>query len=214
MRATTVRARARAERTARIEQAALQLFRTRGFDHVTVEDICGRAGVSPATFYRHFGTKDAVVFSYRGAFDGALREAIDAVADLPEHARLNAVLQTFARFLESQRETIAARDAIVLGHPRLLQQTLTVQRDLEAVLAAGLARLRGLAQPDPTARLEAGIGMLVLRVAFRAGQESGAPLITTLHDALAAVRHVVCRPSPPGPHRTAADELQGNGVRT
>jgi AcrR family transcriptional regulator len=214
MRATTVRARARAERTARIEQVALQLFRNRGFDQVTVEDICGRAGVSPATFYRHFGTKDAVVFSYRGAFDGALREAIDAVADLPEHARLIAVLQSFARFLESQRETVAARDAIVLGHSRLLQQTLTVQRDLEAVLAAGLARLRGLAQPDPTARLEAGIGMLVLRVAFRAGQESGAPLIATLHDALAAVRHVVCRPSPPGPHRTAADELQGNGVRT
>jgi AcrR family transcriptional regulator len=165
--------------------------------------------VSPATFYRHFGTKDAVVFSYRSVFDGALREAIDAVADVPEHARLIAVLQTFARFLESQRETIAARDAIVLDHPRLLQQTLTVQRDLEAVLAAGLARLRGLAQPDPTARLEAGIGMLVLRLAFRAGQESGTPLVATLHDAVDAIRHVVCRPSPPGPHRTATDELHG-----
>ena len=205
----TGRARGRAERTARIEQVALELFRARGFDHVTVEDVCGRAGVSPATFYRHFGTKDAVVFSYRGAFDGALREAIDAAADLPEHARLIAVLQAFAGFLESQRETIAARDAIVLDHPRLLQQTLTVQRDLEAVLAAGLARLRGLAQPDSTARLEAGIGMLVLRVAFRAGHESGTPLIRTLDDALAAVRHVVCRPGPPDPHRAATGELHG-----
>jgi AcrR family transcriptional regulator len=207
MRATTARAQARAERTARIEQVALDLFRTRGFDHVTVEDICTRAEVSPATFYRHFGTKDAVIFSYRGDFDRALREAIDAVADLPGHVRLNAVLQTFATFLESQRETIAARDAIVLGHPRLLQQTLTVQRDLETVLAAGLAQLRDLPQPDPTARLEAGIGMLVLRVAFRAGQETGTPLTATLHDALAAVRHVVCQPDPPGPHRTAADEM-------
>src|SRR5690349_13581728 len=138
MRATT-RARARAERTARIEQVALELFRTRGFDHVTVEDICARAGVSPATFYRHFGTKDEVVFAYRGDFDKALREAIGTVADLPEHARLVAVLETFARFLESQREAITARDAIVLGHPRLLQRTLTVQRDLEVALAAGLA---------------------------------------------------------------------------
>jgi AcrR family transcriptional regulator len=205
----TMRARGRAERTARIEQVALELFSTRGFDHVTVEDICGRARVSPATFYRHFGTKDAVVFSYRGAFDGALREAINAVADLPERARLIAVLQTFASFLESQRETIAARDAIVLGHPRLLQQTLTVQRDLEAVLAAGLAQLRGSAQPDSTARLEAGIGMLVLRVAFRTSQDSGAPLIAMLHDAWAAVCHVVCLPSPSSPHRSAADELHG-----
>src|ERR1041384_1816238 len=112
MRAMTGRARGRAERTARIEQAALELFRTRGFDHVTVEDICDRAGVSPATFYRHFGTKDAVGFSPRGA--------TAAPADLPEPARLIAVLQTLGSFLESQRETIAARDAIVLGHPRLL----------------------------------------------------------------------------------------------
>jgi AcrR family transcriptional regulator len=152
MRATT-RVRARAERTAWIEQVALELFRSRGFDHVTVEDICARAGMSPATFYRHFGTKDEVVFSYRGDFDRALREAIDAVTDLPEHARLIAVLETFARYLESQREAIATRDSVVLGHPRLLQRTLTVQRDLEAVLAAGLAGLRGLPQPDPTARL-------------------------------------------------------------
>jgi len=208
MRATTARARARAERTAWIEQVALDLFRNRGFDQVTVEDICGRAGVSPATFYRHFGTKDAVVFSYRGDFDRELRAAIDAVTDLPEHTRLIAVLQTFATFLESQRATIAARDAIVLGHPRLLQQTLTVQRDLEAVLAAGLARLRSLPQPDLTARLEAGIGMLVLRVTFRSGQETGTPLTATLHDALAAVRHVVCRPDRPSPQRTAADDIQ------
>ena len=207
MRATTGRARGRAERTARIEQVALELFRARGFDHVTVEDICGRAGVSPATFYRHFGTKDAVVFSYRGAFDGALREALNAVADLPERARLIAVLQTFAGFLETQREAIAARDAIVLGHPRLLQQTLTVQRDLEVVLAAGLARLRGSAQPDSTARLEAGIGMLVLRVAFRASQDSGASLIATLHDAWAAVAHVVCPRGPSSPHPSAAEEM-------
>jgi AcrR family transcriptional regulator len=203
----TGRARERAERTARIERVALELFRARGFDHVTVEDICGRAGVSPATFYRHFGTKDAVVFSYRGAFDEALRESINAVADLPERARLIAVLETFAGFLESQRATIAARDAIVLGHPRLLQQTLTVQRDLEAALAAGLARLRGSAQPDSTARLEAGIGVLVLRVAFRASQDTGASLIAALHEAWAAVAHVVWPPGPSGPHRCAADEL-------
>jgi AcrR family transcriptional regulator len=192
----TTRARARAERTAWIEQVALELFRSRGFDHVTVEDICARAGMSPATFYRHFGTKDEVVFSYRGDFDRALREAIDAVTDLPAHARLIAVLETFARYLESQREAIATRDSVVLGHPRLLQRTLTVQRDLEAVLAAGLAGLRGLPQPDPTARLEAGIGMLVLRVAFRASQEGQTSLTAALQDVLAGMRDIVCRPGP------------------
>jgi AcrR family transcriptional regulator len=213
MRATT-RARARAERTARIEQVALELFRTRGFDHVTVEDICARAGVSPATFYRHFGTKDEVVFAYRGDFDRALREAIGTVTDLPEHARLVAVLETFARFLESQRETITARDAIVLGHPRLLQRTLTVQRDLEVALAAGLAGLRGLSQPDHAARLEAGTGMLVLRLAFRASHEGQASLTAALPDVLAGVHDVVCRPGPVRPAPEGPRGAEGDGMPT
>jgi AcrR family transcriptional regulator len=199
MRATSVRTRSRAERTARIEQVALELFRSRGFDHVTVEDICSRAGVSPATFYRHFGAKDEVVLSYRGDFDRALREAIAAAGELPEHGRLTAVLEAFARFLQSQREAIAVRDAIVLGHPRLLQRTLTVQRDLETVLAAGLAGLRGLPRPDLPARLEAGIGMLVLRVAFRAAQEGGSSLPAAIQDVLAGLRDLVCRPVPSRP---------------
>src|SRR3712207_7644572 len=57
----------REQRRARIEAAALELFRSRGFDHVTVEDVCAEAGVGPATFYRHFGTKEGVVFAYREA---------------------------------------------------------------------------------------------------------------------------------------------------
>src|SRR4051794_3070173 len=39
----------------RIEQTALRLFRDRGFDKVTIEEICRAASVAPATFYRQFG---------------------------------------------------------------------------------------------------------------------------------------------------------------
>ena len=62
----------REQRRARIEKTALELFRTRGFDNVTVEDVCAEAGVAPATFYRHFGTKEEVVFAYREEFAAAL----------------------------------------------------------------------------------------------------------------------------------------------
>jgi len=47
----------------------------------------------------------------------------------------------------------------------------------------------------------------VLRVAFRASQDTGASLIAALHEAWAAVAHVVWPPGPSGPHRCAADEL-------
>ena len=170
-----VSAGSRGERRARIEQTALELFRTRGFDRVTVEDVCAGAGVAPATFYRLFGTKEDVVFAYTDGFAAALHEALDSAAAEPEEARLPIVLVRFADFLESQQDALALRDQIVLGHPRLLQRTLTVQRDLEVALAAGLARLRGLSTADSRALLQAGIGLLVLRVALRSWRGGATP---------------------------------------
>jgi AcrR family transcriptional regulator len=167
MAAASSRTGSREERRARVERTALELFRARGFDRVTVQDVCAGAGVAPATFYRQFGTKEEVVFAYRDGFAAALQEALDAAVAVPEAGRLPVVLSGFARFLQSQQDMLAARDQIVLGHPRLMQRTLAVQRDLEAELAAGLARLRGLPTADTRALLEAGAGLLVLRVAVR-----------------------------------------------
>jgi AcrR family transcriptional regulator len=189
---TSKRARSQQERGAHIEQVALELFRSRGFDHVTVEDVCAEAGVGPATFYRHFGTKEGVVFSYRTAFTTALHAAIESAAELPESARLTAVVLRFAEFLESQSELLAMRDQIVMGNERLLQQTLTVQRDIESELSTGLARLRGVPRSDATAQLEAGVGVLVLRTAVRAwrsGEERSLP--EAAERALAEVRGLV-----------------------
>src|SRR3954453_14151112 len=107
------RAGTREERRARIERTALRLFRERGFDRVTVEDVCAAAEVAPATFYRHFGTKEDVVLAYRGDFAAAMARAIEAGAAEPESTRLAVVVLDFATYLESQRDVLALRDAIV-----------------------------------------------------------------------------------------------------
>ena len=199
MRGTSTRARLREQRRAHIEQVALELFHRRGFGQVTVEDVCAEAGVGPATFYRHFGTKEGVVLSYRNAFTTALRSAIEAAADGPEPARLAIVMSDFAGFLESQREMLALRDEIVLGHPRLLERTLTIQQDMEAALADGLARLRGLSQVDSAAELEAGLGILVLRIAVRSWRMEGeSSLPAAVEQVLAGVRTLVGGPLEPG----------------
>ncbi|CAN5154635.1 MAG: TetR family transcriptional regulator [Nocardioides sp.] len=46
----------------RLVAAAFELFSADGFDQTTVDAIAARAGVSRATFFRHFPTKEAVVF--------------------------------------------------------------------------------------------------------------------------------------------------------
>jgi AcrR family transcriptional regulator len=46
-----------------IQDAALDLFSSQGFDETTVEEIALRADVSPSTFFRYFGTKAEIVLS-------------------------------------------------------------------------------------------------------------------------------------------------------
>lgn len=53
------------ERTRReIYTAALALFAERGFDAVSVEQVCQAADVAKATFFLHFPTKSALLFEF------------------------------------------------------------------------------------------------------------------------------------------------------
>ncbi|GAB7008044.1 hypothetical protein JCM18899A_55260 [Nocardioides sp. AN3] len=45
-----------------IADAAFRLFATRGYDATSVDDIALEAGVSRSTFFRSFGSKEAVIF--------------------------------------------------------------------------------------------------------------------------------------------------------
>src|SRR5246500_1830274 len=47
-----------------IYNAAMNLFVRRGFDSVTIEDICDAADVARATFFLHFPAKEALLIEY------------------------------------------------------------------------------------------------------------------------------------------------------
>ncbi len=46
----------------RLQQAAVELFRERGYDQTTTAEIAARAGVTERTFFRHFPDKREVLF--------------------------------------------------------------------------------------------------------------------------------------------------------
>lgn len=62
-----------------VERAALELVIERGFDGVTVEDICARAEISKKTFFNYFSSKAAAVMGRMDSFpdDGRLAEILE-----------------------------------------------------------------------------------------------------------------------------------------
>ena len=59
-----------------IADRAVQLFVTRGFDHVTVAEVAAAAGVSEKTVYNYFPTKEDLFFDEVPKREAALVEAI------------------------------------------------------------------------------------------------------------------------------------------
>ena len=62
----------------RLVDAAFALFGERGFERTTVEDIAERAGVGRTTFFRHFGSKEQVIFPDHDGLLEAIRSRLAA----------------------------------------------------------------------------------------------------------------------------------------
>ncbi|MEQ6901523.1 TetR family transcriptional regulator [Nocardioides sp. YIM 152588] len=73
---------------ATIREVALGLFAERGADAVTVREIAGAAGVSPALVLHHFGSKDGL----RAAVDEAVAATFEDIVDALGEAGLEGAL--------------------------------------------------------------------------------------------------------------------------
>jgi AcrR family transcriptional regulator len=62
----------------RLVDAAFALFGERGFERTTVDDIAEWAGVGRTTFFRHFGSKEQVIFPDHDGLLDAIRSRLSA----------------------------------------------------------------------------------------------------------------------------------------
>jgi len=151
----------------RVERIALALFAKRGFDTVTVEEICERAGISPATFYRYFGSKEGVIFRYEEGFVAMALEiggSVDTRAS--SSGQVLHILERCAASFEAQSEVRLLRDEIVLANVDLLQRTHVIERRFEDALGLALASARRESSPSTATLVDAGVCMIVIRVAL------------------------------------------------
>ena len=148
----------------RLEEAALELYRERGFDQTTVAEIAERAGLTERTFFRYFADKREVLFWG----EGALHELfVHAVAGAPDSAApLDAIaagLETAAALFRERRAQARQRQAVIAANKELQERELMKLASLAAGMAEALRR-RGVSEPAASLTAEAGVA--VFKVAF------------------------------------------------
>ncbi len=148
----------------RLTQAAMELFRERGFDRTTVQDIANHAGLTERTFFRYFTDKREVLFWGAQFLQDAL---VEGVASAPaKWAPLEAVaasLFAISPSFEERREFSRQRHALLTAHAELQERELIKLAKLSAAIAEAL-RKRGV--KEPAASLAAETGMTILKVGF------------------------------------------------
>ncbi|HEX4183552.1 MAG TPA: TetR family transcriptional regulator [Caulobacteraceae bacterium] len=150
----------------RLQQAALELFRERGYEATTTAEIAARAGVTERTFFRHFPDKREALFNGEEAFRAALGDAVlEAPASLSPMDALRAAFCSVEGMLLDNRSFSEPRQAVIAQTPALQERVLTKTAGLIETLAAMLRR-RGVTESD--ARLAAHVGMAAFSYATRA----------------------------------------------
>jgi AcrR family transcriptional regulator len=118
----------------------MELFVERGFGDVTINEIAERADVDPSTFFRHFRSKEMVLFTDITDVVGHIRDALlsqPADVDLLEAlrrcgAQLAAALP-FDPALERLRRQMGERTSALEAQAQLYREV--VVRELERAIA-------------------------------------------------------------------------------
>jgi AcrR family transcriptional regulator len=163
----------------RLEQAALELYRERGFDQTTVAEIAERAGLTERTFFRHFADKREVLFwgqdRLRETYVSAIAAAPDSAAPIDAVA---AALQAAVPMFRERHERARQRQAVIAAHPGLQERELLKHASLAAAMAGAL---RGRGVPEPAASLAAEAGVIAFKTAYaRWVTEPGEPDLSQL----------------------------------
>jgi AcrR family transcriptional regulator len=163
----------------RLEQAALELYRERGFDQITVTEIAERAGLTERTFYRYFADKREMLFwgqdRLRELYARTIAAAPESAAPLEMVA---AALEAAVPVFHERREIARERQSVIVAHPELQERELLKRATLATAMADALRR-RGV--PDPAASLAAEVGSIAFSAAFtRWVSAPGEPDLTQL----------------------------------
>ncbi|MEV4686418.1 TetR/AcrR family transcriptional regulator [Microbacterium sp. LWH3-1.2] len=183
---------ARSQRTLeRILDAGAEVFAERGYDGLTITEVCRVAGISAGTLYTRFDSKDALV---RAVHDHVMADMLAAVVAMYREGAEWDELPT-PQFVERAVRLLAdhfrAHDAIVRAivlraavDPVMRESgARSVTRMADAFTARLLERAADYSHPDPELAVRTAFGMAFEAISwdvafgaeFRAGGALGSP---------------------------------------
>ena len=152
---TPIRDRKREATRARIAETALQLFVSHGYAETTIDQIAAAAGVGRRTIFRHFATKEAILYDHLVVrHELAVQYLRERPPGEPALVSLHAVLRELCK-KGYDRQLLAQIRAVLATNPGLIGEELTLgvrafERDVIATLASrkdneqSLAEIRAL----------------------------------------------------------------------
>ena len=147
----------------RLQRAALDLFRERGYDRTTAAGIAARAGVTERTFFRYFPDKREVLFDGEAVLRSALLASIGgAPAALGPLDTLFRAFRSVEPLLEGNRAFSVPRHEIISRTPALQERE---QAKIGALADALAIALKARGATDLQAVLTARTGMAAFALA-------------------------------------------------
>lgn len=149
----------------RLERAAMELYRERGFEATTVAEIAKRAGLTERTFFRYYADKREVLFAGSEELrDHLIAKVEEAPASLsPFEAVATALVEVAGAALGERPDFARQRREIIVATPELQERELIKLASWASAVADALRR-RGV--DDQTAALAGEAGIAVFKVAF------------------------------------------------
>lgn len=182
----------------RLQAAALELFRERGFEETTAAEIAARAGVTERTFFRHFPDKREVLFANEEAFNQALKDAVhEAPPKLGALETLFVAFNAVASTFVDNQAFLKPRRTLIDTYPPLRERAAAKSGAVIALLASAL-RERGLSAPRANLAAQVGAATLSYAVAAWFADDCSVHLKEHIAEAFQEVRDLSLQVKRPG----------------
>lgn len=161
-----LRERMRATVRAEVTEVALRLFTAQGFDQTTADQIATEAGLSRASLFRYFGTKEDIVLA---GLEGDGQEVAEALASRPDEERpwpaMRRAFDVLVRVNEEAPEQTLSFLRLLQETPSLRARHFEKQLRWQEELVPEVARRLGAStnrpeDPRPTALVAAALACL------------------------------------------------------